>query len=247
MTISGRCNVCCDEGQALLVEGEGGVFAPLPDSQAILEGKTISDYICPNCGSRARLRALKLLLEDNELSPGPAILVSAAAQERAIVARYFPDITHVSMWGDFGDPNCITGIDLRHMPSIETGSFDTVIANGVLDYIPELDQVFSEVRRVLRCGGTFFFFIMPFRLFDSTELTVQVLDRYGLYSDPQVARLADGSTGVPNCRFGIPWLLHTAREAGLDAIPCAMRDPVSDLGPTWYVARPSRIKRKEGH
>jgi SAM-dependent methyltransferase len=239
MTISGRCNVCCDEGQALLVEGEGGVFAPLPDSQAILNGKTISDYICPNCGSRARLRALKLLLEDNELSPGPAILVSAAAQERAILARYFPDITHVSMLGNFGDPRCITGIDLRKMPSTESGAFDTVIANGVLDFIPELDQVFSEVRRVLRCGGTFFFFIMPFRLFDSTELTVQVLDRYGLYSDPQVARLADGSTGVPNCRFGIPWLLRTAKDAGLEIRSSTLRDPVSDLRLTWFVARKS--------
>jgi arsenite methyltransferase len=40
----------------------------------------------------------------------------------------------------------------EHMP-LRDGSIDVVIANGVIDLVPEKDMVFAEIWRVLRTGG----------------------------------------------------------------------------------------------
>lgn len=46
-------------------------------------------------------------------------------------------------------------IDIQSIP-FETGSFDMVIANMMLYHVPDLEKGLSEVRRVLKDGGTFY-------------------------------------------------------------------------------------------
>ena len=42
--------------------------------------------------------------------------------------------------------------EIEHLP-FETGSFDVVVSNGVIDLVPDKDTVFAEIFRVLRPGG----------------------------------------------------------------------------------------------
>ena len=46
-------------------------------------------------------------------------------------------------------------IDIQDIP-FENDSFDVVIANMMLYHVPDLEKGLSEVRRVLKVGGTFY-------------------------------------------------------------------------------------------
>ena len=46
-------------------------------------------------------------------------------------------------------------VDIQDIP-VENDSFDVVIANMMLYHVPDLDKGLSEVRRVLKDGGTFY-------------------------------------------------------------------------------------------
>ena len=48
-----------------------------------------------------------------------------------------------------------TAIDIQRIP-YENGSFDVVIANMMLYHVPDIQKGLSEVRRVLKEGGTFY-------------------------------------------------------------------------------------------
>jgi SAM-dependent methyltransferase len=55
--------------------------------------------------------------------------------------------------------------DAEALP-FEDGSFDLVFGHAVLHHLPDLDQAFREIRRVLRPGGTFAFAGEPSRVGD---------------------------------------------------------------------------------
>jgi ubiquinone/menaquinone biosynthesis C-methylase UbiE len=65
--------------------------------------------------------------------------------------------------------------DLLHLPwPYPAASFDHLVCCGVLHFIPELDDVFSETRRVLSTGGVFAF---TTRLPSATVIDQQPYDR----------------------------------------------------------------------
>ena len=59
-----------------------------------------------------------------------------------------------------------------------SGSFGAVLANCAVEHIPKLDEVFSEVARVLRPGGQFVFSV-PTDQHNANLWTAQLLDRVG--------------------------------------------------------------------
>lgn len=64
---------------------------------------------------------------------------------------------------------------------LASGSFGTVIANSVLEHIPQVEMVLREVARVLAKGGSFIFTV-PSEHYQSFLLGSKVLGRLGLSS-----------------------------------------------------------------
>jgi len=58
--------------------------------------------------------------------------------------------------------------------------FATVISNSVLEHIPELDEVLSEISRVLRLGGTFLFSVPNDQLLKNLSIS-KALDKLKLH------------------------------------------------------------------
>ncbi len=234
------CNLCLPEAQSDIDSGFGWKRPPRCDDRLYLlrDGKP-HEYRCPRCDSRGRTRTLQCLFSQARgfLPTKAAVLgVSSTSPERAIVKRYFGRLTHVSLQGDHGDPECRVGIDITHMPSIPTESFDLCYACNVLDYIPDLAKVFSEARRILRPSGLFLFFIQPYRLTEDSATTVFVRHANALRHE-SYARRDGAGTGIPDCVIGIPWMLRTAEAEGLPATPYRLKDPLSDLSFTWFMCR----------
>ena len=235
------CNVCAP---VIAEQIERFEFSPPPLSQNkghyLFRDDELIDYVCPNCSSRARVRtfaAVMLSSRPFRLNDRHALLVSAGKQERAIVANSGYAITHVSLQGDHGDPSCRIGTDIANMPEIGDAEFDLVLAVNVLDYIPDLDKVFGEIRRVLTPCGWFMFFIQPHRLV-SGEAPPRIRHLNALAHEKYAAK--EGQTGVPDCEFSLGWIEQTAKIRGLRILPTPIYDPLTRLPFTWFFAQIQR-------
>jgi SAM-dependent methyltransferase len=120
--------------------------------------------------------------------------------------------------------------DAEALP-FEDESFDLVFGHAVLHHLPDLDQAFSEFRRVLRPGGTFLFAGEPSRIGDR----LAAVPKRGAYAvsplwrallrarpshdpgghgdaDPELERIVDVHAFVPD------ELARRARGAGLEQV-----------------------------
>lgn len=154
-----KCNLCGFEAKKLRYRGHDH---PVIQSKKILSaGKRLSD--CPRCLSSDRDRRLWLFLE-NKITPQSKILHVAPEYPIAIKMRklsksmgfqyhcidkrtpgyYYPK------WVLNGD---MTALDFTD------DQFDWVVANHVLEHIPNLHHALNEVKRVLKPSGKAIFMV----------------------------------------------------------------------------------------
>ena len=194
---------------------------------------------CAGCGVSGRTRAVATLLLRGApfiRRSAPVLVAAGGPQQLPLYRRYFSAITHVSLHGDHGDADCIVGVDINDLSRFSGRTFVYFFAVCVLDYIETPWLVFREVRRVLKRGGTAFFFIMPPRIGDFAEL-VRVRNRNALKNEPYSPKLDDGTTGTPDCQFDRKSLLRWMGEAGMMAETVIEHDHISKLRFEFFVGR----------
>lgn len=231
--ITHRCNICAPELQRALNQGSSAGLRAAPEPGRFRgPADAPNDYLCPRCASKARTRTFATLLSQARAflpAEGEALLVAGVRHEQRLLRRTFAGVAHVSLVGDLGDADCRVGVDIRAMPEVESDLFALAVASAVLDHVPELDQAFSEVFRVLRPGGVFLFHISPARMLFDPKATVRVR---------LPAPAAPGAEPpLPSCSFGPRHVADQARAAGFEIAVHQLRDPLTDLGVTWHVAR----------
>jgi hypothetical protein len=153
------CNLCGFEAKKLRFRGHKH---PVIQRKKILSaGKRRSD--CPNCLSSDRDRRLWLYLE-NAITPQSHILHIAPEYPVAMKMRNLPQSMgfhyhcidkrtqgyYYPKWVLNGD---ITALDFAD------DQFDWVIANHVLEHIPDLQSALNEVKRVLKPTGKAIFMV----------------------------------------------------------------------------------------
>lgn len=234
------CSVCDDSIATAIRRGltpivQPGGFIPQKPNKAgeYYEGT------CATCGVSGRTRALATLLLRG--SPfirrsSPVLVAAAGPQQLPLYHRYFSAITHVSLHGDHGDPHCVVGVDINDLSRFADRSFVYFFAICVLDYIDTPWLVFQEVRRVLKRGGTAFFFVMPPRVGDFAE-PIRVRNRNALKSEPYSPKLSDGTTGITDCQFDRRSVLRWMSEAGMAADTVIECDHISALRFEFFVGR----------
>lgn len=233
------CAVCDEAVRATIREGNtpqiiDGAFLPQDPSNG-----TYTEGLCSVCQARGRTRALATLLTRSApliRSNAPTLVASADEHQLPVYRRHFTNLTHVSLHGDFGDPSCIVGVDLRDLSRFPDRRFTYFFAVCVLDYIPEALQVFREVHRVLKRGGSAIFNLMPVRVGDFDQ-PVTVRNCNALKHEAYSPTLADGTTGIPDCRFDRRSLLNWMAEAGFKADHFFIKDHLSDLRFGFFTGR----------
>lgn len=109
--------------------------------------------MCPRCMSEARHRLLALYMRD-ELGVGanPVRILHFAA-EYCFIRRFarLPNITHIV--ADLDPPRGGVRMDITDIP-IDADSADLVICSHVLEHVEDDATAMSELKRVLRPGGT---------------------------------------------------------------------------------------------
>ena len=233
------CAVCDEAVRSTIREGNApaiidGAFIPQDRSNG-----TYTEGLCSVCHARGRTRALATLLTRSApliRSNAPTLVASADEHQLPVYRRHFTNLTHVSLHGDFGDPSCIVGVDLRDLSRFPDRQFTYFFAVCVLDYILEALQVFEEVHRVLKPGGSAIFNLMPGRVGDFAQ-PVTVRSRNALKHEAYSPTLADGTTGIPDCRFDRRSLLNWMAEAGFDADHFYIKDHLSDLRFGFFTGR----------
>ena len=128
--------------------------------------------LCPQCGSQVRHRLIAAALAPG----GPAAslrlhgtTVLHLSPEYCLSLLFRPPAKRY-VRGDYSTADCDVRLDMTDMSSIESASFDIVIACDVLEHIPDDRAALREVHRVLRHGGTA---ILSVPQFDGDEPTLE--------------------------------------------------------------------------
>jgi SAM-dependent methyltransferase len=116
-------------------------------------GRGRRDVQCPRCASYERVRALWLFLtRETDLMLSPQRVLHFAP-ERALTDR-LRALEHLDYTsGDLAPGVGMEHIDITAIPKPDD-SFDTVICSHVLEHVPDDRRAMSELRRVLKPGGT---------------------------------------------------------------------------------------------
>jgi SAM-dependent methyltransferase len=150
-----HCVACNRDVPAFIPFPGGWKSAPALMSALDVIGSDLDHYSCPRCGANDRERHLLLYLEQSGIfreAAGLQILHFAPepAVERMITQRIPRKYVRADL---FVVAPGMERIDLHAIPYPD-GSFDVVIANHVLEHVADDARVLSEIRRVLRPGGT---------------------------------------------------------------------------------------------
>jgi glycosyltransferase involved in cell wall biosynthesis len=230
-----QCNVCNEGLEAVFCETEHGAYAGTLEPSRFWEASSV-EYPCPHCSSRARTRTGRVLQAKHlrNLS-GRVLMVSESLAEVRHLKKRYAQVTHVALQGDFGDPNILTGVDITQMPQLGDERFNVFWACVVLDYIPELEAAAREGYRVLAPGGEMVFFIMPYRLVD--DGTGCVVKHMNALAHEKYAQQGGAETGIPDCRFGVAYVLEVFRDAGFAIRRQFVFDQLSRTSQSWFIAQ----------
>jgi SAM-dependent methyltransferase len=128
------------------------------DKHAIESNKVIAGYgeniICPECMSTARERLVLAMLDDLRLHNGKVLHLSP---EKHVYARLKKDndvITADLIPGFYRViDNNIQSADATAL-KFDNGQFDLVVANHIMEHIPDDRKALKEIYRVLKPGGS---------------------------------------------------------------------------------------------
>jgi hypothetical protein len=104
-----------------------------------------------------------------------------------------------------------------------------------VDYIPDVEAVAREAYRVLAPGGEMAFFIMPYRLRE--DGTGSVVVHNNALAHEKYAQRAGAETGIPDCRFGVSYLLDVFSNVGFEIRRQFVLDQMSRTSQSWFVAQ----------
>lgn len=148
------CVICRSRVRAFLPYRGGWAQQP-PLMQALrIVGSDLDNFSCPVCGAHDRERHLLLYFEALGLPEkfrGARILHFAPEKHLSAILRSYDPLEHVRADLMPGSAD-IQRIDIAAMP-FETGTFDVVIANHVLEHVEDAGRALAEVRRVLKTNG----------------------------------------------------------------------------------------------
>jgi SAM-dependent methyltransferase len=147
------CNVCGCRYEKFVHD------YPSPEiARAINENEVIAGYgnnvFCPNCMSKNRERLLIAVLQDLVSIKNTSILLFSPEKNIHTFLKSHASVTTVDIEPEFYRPvdPTIQFADATNL-SFKDESFDVVIANHVLEHIPEDFKAMQEFYRVLKKGG----------------------------------------------------------------------------------------------
>ncbi|MEE2565524.1 methyltransferase domain-containing protein [Hyphobacterium marinum] len=176
------------------------------------------DGRCPNCGSRERHRLIHLFLtrEGIDLKDGRTILHFAPE------AYFVKDMAGNAAYhtADLVPGKARHAMDMADMKLFEDASVDVVIANHVLEHVPDDRKAMRESFRVLKPGG-FALYTVPQNwareeTYENPALTTKA-ERYAHYLDESHLRYygRDFPERVREAGFTVEaWRLPAEDEAG---------------------------------
>ncbi len=194
---------------------------------------------CPQCGSRARLRAMaplvnqyiKTRMPDLTVTEQPLLAFAMTDAERKLLAPVFKRFKSVSLFGTYGDDH-ETGVDMRDLSRYSNDSFSGVFGCLLFDYFPEHEQALKECYRVTEPGGIFFTHIAPYRLLDGDAeplLKGRIKSRSGYFE------YLPEKTELPDVKVGRDWFSDAMKRVGFDVTVVQVRDEPSGLVSEWFV------------
>lgn len=196
---------------------------------------------CPTCRAPARARSLPALLERTIVpqvrAAGvvdlPLLTFAATGAEKGVLARTFPQLRSVSLFGDYGDDH-ETGVDVRDLSRYSDASFSGMFGILLFDYFPEHESALRETARVLAPGGVLFMLILTSRVLPGDgppEVTRRIEPRAGYFD-----YIPEGGE-LLNVTVGQDWLLEAIARAGLHPQQVRLRDPWTRESLEWFVGQ----------
>jgi predicted SAM-dependent methyltransferase len=149
-----HCVVCGHDVWRFMPYGNGWSGLPALMSALDVVGSDPENFECPRCGAHDRERHLLMYLEATGLlatMQGKSIL--HFAPEKRLVSRIQAVRPGQHVRCDlYPQSPDVVRVDMLAM-QFETGSFDMLIANHVLEHVADEIQALREIRRVLKVGG----------------------------------------------------------------------------------------------
>jgi len=138
-----ECNVC-------------GMALTYPEYRFRPYGNPVRFTRCPYCGSLERHRMLQMYLEmRTDVYRHPGLKLLHFAPEPSLYARFSKPEYAIDYYPVDLNQNVKGIVNVVNMESIPYGdnTFDVVIANHVIEHVPDEQKALSEVMRVLKPGG----------------------------------------------------------------------------------------------
>lgn len=139
---------CCGNNYKRFVAGDYSEFADYYDLSLFKDVR--QDVICPYCGSLPRHRILSSWGEQN-IDSFKSKDILYFAPERSMTTwmrRHKISCTTADLFNDEADLQ----IDIQKT-GLESGSYDVVICNHVLEHVDDVMTALYEIKRILRPGG----------------------------------------------------------------------------------------------
>jgi len=149
-----RCLICDHNVWRFMPYRGGWAYAPALMRVLDVIGSDLDSFECPRCGSHDRERHLLLYLRASGLlaeMAGKAVLHFAPEKRLSRVIAVVDSARYVRCDLYPRQPD-IERVDMLDM-GFESGSFDVLIANHVLEHVSDDRQALAEIFRVLKVGG----------------------------------------------------------------------------------------------
>jgi len=148
-----QCNFCGATYKKFVPEHPTPDIAPAIDDNHVIAGFGDNVY-CPRCLSKNRERLLKAVLETHLSIKGKHILHFSPEKHLYRFISATATVTTIDLSPGFyrNIDSSVRYADATSLP-FDDGSFDMLIANHVLEHIPEDWKAMKEIHRVLAKGG----------------------------------------------------------------------------------------------
>ena len=160
--------------------------------------------------------------------------------EKSLLKQVFPIFTSASLYGDYGGGH-VSGVDVRDLSKFHDEEFSGIFSILLFDYVPELDEAFSECFRVLDRNGLFFTQIAPYRLVDGSEgITAKEVEKRPGYFD-----YIPGGKTLFSITVGRDRVVSSMQKAGFFVEHKTVICPLSKQQSDWFIG--SRRPFSEAH